>query len=382
MIVDDFPTVREALGRLVESAIGARVKYTGCNRNALEHLRRTQLSSEALDFVTTDICRPDGTGIELIAAIRALPPSVIASGCLRLSHVPIVVVSGSADPIARNRILSIDPNIRILDKPADDEGFLQAIIASVCDYRHRILSEFQSLGLSVYWSSGRYRVASAYAVPAWVNSEYLAGKPEAVGLNYSRLILVDACWHNAFAAVDLFEKMINEPGLDEREFQLFFQRHPEFLLAERYDSYWAEPKLASEATGQCIRPDFVLQPSADRTLSWNWSIVDLKRHDVGLLTGTGSYAALSRHVYRVVTQLQNYRSFFDDPRNHEALKRRFGGIIPTPRLTAIIGRLPAAGAQREVFSTLIRRHPEVAILTYDEVLHFRKTNLDRMRSMR
>lgn len=34
------------------------------------------------------------------------------------------------------------------------------------------------------------------------------------------------------------------------------------------------------------------------------------------------------------------------------------------------------------FRTVIRRHPQVAIVTYDEVLHFRKTNLDRVRRMR
>jgi hypothetical protein len=175
--------------------------------------------------------------------------------------------------------------------------------------------------------------------------------------------------------------MINAPSLDERNFQRFFQRHPQFLLAYQYDTYWAEPRLTSRTAARRISPDFVLQPVGGRENGWNWNIVDLKRHNVPLLTGRSGRANLSSHVHRVVTQLQNYRAFFEDPRNHQSLGNRFGGVRPSPKLTAIIGRLPISPDDRAEFSTLVRRIPDVEIRSYDEVLLLRKASVDRILSI-
>jgi hypothetical protein len=113
----------------------------------------------------------------------------------------------------------------------------QAIVDAICDYRDRILADLQKVGLSIYWRDGAYRVAAAYQLPSYVESEYIAGGPERIARGYGRLILVNGHWSSVQTTARLFEQMINDSSLDERDFQAFFRRHPEFLLGDQYDSY-------------------------------------------------------------------------------------------------------------------------------------------------
>jgi hypothetical protein len=64
------------------------------------------------------------------------------------------------------------------------------------------------------------------------------------------------------------------------------------------------------------------------------------------------------------------------------LQRRFGGVRPAPRLCAIVGRLPAKADEREAYSTLVSRLPEVKVVSYDEVLEFRQATVSRMQALR
>jgi hypothetical protein len=106
--------------------------------------------------------------------------------------------------------------------------------------------------------------------------------------------------------------------------------------------------------------------------------IDLKSPEAPLLRSTRFHADFTRDVQRVVTQLRDYAEFFADPSNRSALEERFG-VAPQPRLVAIIGRLPKDNQPR--YSALMRRIPDVEITTYDEVLEFRRAQLDRLRKL-
>lgn len=60
---------------------------------------------------------------------------------------------------------------------------------------------------------------------------------------YSRLVLITDRHKAAHPALSQFESMLNDPYITERDFQRFFELHPEFLLRDEYDSYWAEPVI-------------------------------------------------------------------------------------------------------------------------------------------
>jgi hypothetical protein len=165
----------------------------------------------------------------------------------------------------------------------------------------------------------------------------------------------------------------------ERDLQAFLQQHPEFILRGEFDSYWAQPQLRDADSTKVIRPDFVLQPLGLRSTGWNWQLVDLKSPRVPLLANSQFHRDLSRHVSRVVTQLKDYGEFFSNPRNGDIIRQRFGGVIPQPKLVALIGRLPNNDA-RERYTTLRTRLTDVCLTTYDEILEFRRARVHQIES--
>ncbi len=379
--IEDNNINREVLALLIHMELDAKIiQYFENNTSAIDFIEKTSVALGSIDFIITDINHPGGSGLELIKKIRSLPDSMIISGCLRVKHTPIIVVSACSMKADIQACKEIDSSIPYVTKPINKDELAQAIIESIGEYRHKILKGIQHKGLCIYWRDGKYHIGSAYESPNIIESEYIVSSPTMAAKGYERLFIVDWQHNNATVSLNGFERMINNPSLKEKDFQLFFQRHPEFLLDGNYDSYWSETNLRSKESGDHIRPDFVLQPQMSRSIPWNWNVVDLKRHDVALLTSKRFHTDLSRYVVRVITQLRNYRDFFEDPRNADILKKKFGGVVPNPKLTAIIGRLPKSG--RNEYMKHRNRNPDVNIITYDEVLEVRRVKVDKMNVLR
>src|SRR5262249_8862820 len=153
------------------------------------------------------------------------------------------------------------------------------------------------------------------------------------------------------------------------------RRHPEFLYRGAYASHWSEPTLRDARSD--LKPDFVLKPLTMLENAWNWEILDLKRHNAEIATAHRNHPDLSAAVYHGCAQLRNYRRFFDDPRNRDRLMQQFGGVVPQPKLALIIGRITTQNADR--IGRLRNAVPDVEILTYDEILSFRRTQVQRER---
>lgn len=382
LVVEDNGAIAHGIASMLQEAdIDAQVAYSPTS--AAEILNKIAVLKLQLDVITTGInLGADGPtgGIEFIKKVRSLPDELTIAEGLRLRRVPIVVITGGGFRAAREWLPKIDSNIPIIEKGrAPKETVLIAVNEVMRRYRHEILSELQHIGMAFVWQGGRYQIVDAYAAhpSARIETKYLDGSPDAVGQAYSRLVLVADRWRLAQVAIEQFDNLLNNPKATERDFQEFFKLHPEFLLRGEYDSFWAEPVLKSGHTNLTIRPDFVLQPHAVRSRGWNWAIVDLKRHNVPLLTHRRFHIDLSHHVYRVATQLKDYEQFFADPRNHEIIRRRFGGVTPRPKLVAVIGRLPLTN--NDEYAVLRSRITGVTVTTYDEILEFRRANVERVK---
>jgi hypothetical protein len=365
--------------------IGAHIPYeVRNNAEALQKLELLSASNAALDFITTDIVNVYSgdyqEGIKFVRQIRSLSDDLLISGGLRLRYLPILVFTGGGYTRENVKsILQIDPNIPVIEKGSHDD-LARELVTAITRYRHNVLSDFQHNGLAVFWEGGRFNLGSAYNLPANVSSKYFSSTRHSLSSTYSRLVLITGTSKISDLALEEFEDLLNSKSTLERDFQALFEKHPEFLLGDEYDSYWAEPIFTSPTDGRTIRPDFVLQPLALRSNSWRWNVIDLKRHDVELLIARKFHVDLSRQVYRAATQLKDYAEFFTDPRNSQVIRERFGGIVPNPQLTMVIGRLPESN--RAEFNRLQSRVAGVHIRTYDELLAFRRARVEKFRHLR
>ncbi|MBI5383981.1 MAG: DUF4263 domain-containing protein [Verrucomicrobia bacterium] len=382
-MVEDDQAIRE-LYQEVLATIDVSCFLARGNSDAFDYLERVKAARGDLDFIVSDIVRPGKSqrgeyeGVALVRAIRGTHDDVLVNSCFRLRHLPIVVITGGGFPLAL-QLKDSFPELQIREKPLHVEEFLSAISDALTSYRHAVLSGLQRVGLSVFWKEGRYRLATAYTVPAHRETKYFVIEPTELGNAYSRLVLVADRSPIAGVAVSLFEEMLNNARTTERDLQRFLELHPEFLLGDAHDSYWAEPSLASSDRGQVVRPDFVLQPLGHPNRTWDWTMVELKAPRAPLFASPRFHLHLSQHVLRMVTQLEDYADFFADPRNQEVIRRRFGGVVPRPRLVGVIGRLPSDHVDQ--YAVLRSRVSGVTITTYDEILELRRAKVGRMRAL-
>lgn len=382
LVVEDHPVVSrgvELFLRNIDIETEAALNYSSAS-NALDRIVSNRSN---LDIIITGMHLGRGMyeGVNLITRIRNMPDQNTVLSGSKLKRLPIIVLTGGGFRHAYNTLPAIDPKIIIVSKDSEVEVLIKAIDDSIRSYRREILSELQYIGLALVWENGHYQVINAYAqLPAsQVETTLLSGETNVIGQSYSRLVLISDKWAVAQIAIDMFESLLNAPRTTERDFQQFLELHPEFLLGDEHDSYWAEPILKSPANGRQVRPDFILQPRVLRSSTWRWTLVDLKKPNVPLITHTRFHTDLSHHVYRVATQLKDYAEFFADPRNKELIQRRFGGVVPMPKLVAVIGRLPVT--HKDEYAALRSRLTGVTITTYDELLEFRRAKIEWMKSL-
>lgn len=383
MIVDDDELDSQMLQRILRDHGVAATTHLN-NESAIASLDNRCRFGGQLDLVFTDLmrlpsCGIPSEGIKLIRHIRNRPSNDLLFGGFRLRKVPIAVVSGRG-PSLHAEVRQIDTDIQVFDKAFDlfkVPELMKSIGTILRRHRRAVLRDFQEAGVAFFWEDGRYRVARAFRAPAG-GTEYWRGTAELAGRLYTRLVLVAEAEPFGSVALRMLEQILNDPLSRERDFQEFFSSHPE-LLSRDHDVHWAEPVLSSPSTGDTIRPDFVLQPRGMREAAWRWLVVDLKQPTAPLLSGSRFHPTLSSYVQKVATQLRDYGRFFEDPRNGSMLRKKFGGIVPRPKLIAIIGRLPTQELER--YAELRARLGNVTITTYDEILQTHRATMDWMKTL-
>jgi Domain of unknown function (DUF4263) len=289
----------------------------------------------------------------------------------------VVVISEEAR-LYKEHVKRIDGMIPVHEKPVWGDRLVEIVIEELAAYRAKILSDLEHLGIAIVWKDGLYQVLPAYGAKRHklVDTDRFVGNPATLAANYTALCLVNE--HGAIARIylDQFERLLNSPSVTEDHMQAFLEKHPEFILGPHFDSYWPRPHLPREGS-ESYNPDFVLQPIGVRDTPWNWKLVDLKSPRAPLMPGSSFHRTFSHHVTKVIEQLRDYGEYFADPRNKDTLKRRFGGIVPRPKLFGLIGRLPRGDA-RERYTTLVTRLTDVSITTYDEILEMRRSRVEQI----
>lgn len=165
------------------------------------------------------------------------------------------------------------------------------------------------------------------------------------------------------AAIEELEALINSDASEGR-FHDFFENHPEFLLTlGDYKAMHPQLVLHEDDGGKLI-PDFFLE----KLTSDFCNICDLKKPTRDLIRHQRHRARFRDAVYEAIAQLQAYRDWFEDRRNRELFRSRYGLSAYRPRVVVIIGRRQSYSTEVERIRIESALPPWVSLSTYDDVV--------------
>ena len=170
-------------------------------------------------------------------------------------------------------------------------------------------------------------------------------------------------------AIEELEYLMNNPKSKENDFQIFFERNPNFILSDEYKKAHPHIILAEESKDSLI-PDFFLEPINQNHLC---DILELKLPKAKVFVEKERRKRFSSAVYEVVAQLREYSSYFDEKSNRERIKQAYGLLAYRPKLFVIIGR---RGSVSPIEVRKIETDfPQLNLRTYDDILDKMKSKI-------
>jgi hypothetical protein len=169
--------------------------------------------------------------------------------------------------------------------------------------------------------------------------------------------------------IEELEELIRHPKATEQEFQKFFERHPHFFRRWDIRQVYPQVYLASEDPGTLI-PDFILtNPDVQRA-----AVLELKLPRPKLVTRQKNRERFAACVMAARTQLLAYRDWFERKGNRDRLKKVVGMEVFRPQLAVVIGSSAwfEPGIDRQ---KLRSEHPDVEVVTYDDLLDYARSRL-------
>jgi hypothetical protein len=158
------------------------------------------------------------------------------------------------------------------------------------------------------------------------------------------------------------EDLINNPLSKEADLQAFFEKHPRFLRINDYREVFSQVYLTREDAGDLI-PDFML---TNRELS-QAMVLDLKTPKPKLIRRQNNRDRFTAAVNEAVTQLREYRDWFNEKQNREKLAGKIGMEVYQPKLAVVIGRSRDFHDEFDR-QKLASRERDVEIYTYDDLI--------------
>jgi cold shock CspA family protein len=164
-------------------------------------------------------------------------------------------------------------------------------------------------------------------------------------------------------AITEFEDLINSKSAKESDFQVFFERNPDFILNEDYKHAHPHIVLSRNESGPLV-PDFVLEPVDRRSFC---DLLELKQPSSEIFVLKKNRMRYSAAVYEAAAQLRDYSRFFDEEINRKNFQSNNPGLRAfRPRMFVIIGR---RGKEDPLLNRIIQTdHPDFYLRTYDDIL--------------
>lgn len=172
-----------------------------------------------------------------------------------------------------------------------------------------------------------------------------------------------------------FETLIAESELKEKaDLQKYFEANPQFLFfGTKYKKIFPQIILEREDKSNLI-PDFLLE----RVTDGYCDILDIKLPDKGILVGPDERRRFSYAVEDAISQVSEYREYFNDPRNRENVEKKYGIKIYKPNILVLIG--DSKNIDVEELIRIRDRRKDGEVITYSELIRQMKALLDFLKS--
>ena len=168
---------------------------------------------------------------------------------------------------------------------------------------------------------------------------------------------------------NLFTSLLSNPSSSENDFQVFFERHPEFLKMLGYKSIYPSVVLERD-DGSYLKPDFMLEPFDGEF----WDILDIKKPNPKIIVGQRDRKDFSHQVHQLAAQLREYGSYFDEERHRARIKDKYGILSYRPRLIGMIGDECDIEDKLQL-RRVMTQYADTKIVTFDTIRRIAKNRL-------
>ncbi len=164
--------------------------------------------------------------------------------------------------------------------------------------------------------------------------------------------------------INELEILLNSPLATESDFQVFFERNPQFLRRWDHREVFPQVYLTREGLGPLI-PDFILTNKEVQEAA----LVELKSPRPRIVNHQRNRVRFSSLISEARSQLLTYQRWFESDANRLCLKERIGMNIYRPRLMVIVGR--SSEFQDEIERQTLRAdNSDLDVVTYDDMLSY------------
>lgn len=176
------------------------------------------------------------------------------------------------------------------------------------------------------------------------------------------------------AAIEELEYLVNDEKSKEKDFQNFFEQHPDFILNNDYKKAHPHISLHSD-DGETLIPDFVLEPVEQNSLC---DLLELKLPTAKLYVIKKNRPRFSAAVFEAIAQLREYSNYFEEKNNREKLQNKYGLLAFRPKMFVIIGRKGSVDPilKRRIESDI----NSTTVKTYDDLIEIAKNKVKKMKN--
>lgn len=171
-------------------------------------------------------------------------------------------------------------------------------------------------------------------------------------------------------SIEELESLVNDRNSTEKDFQDFFTRNKDFILGEDYID--AHPHIYLEKDdGKVLIPDFMLEPVDQDKLC---DLLELKLPFAPLYNLKKNRERFSTAIVEAYAQLGKYNNYFEEERNREKIRQKYGLVAFKPKMFVIIGRNKTIDPiDRKQIESMF---PSLNVKNYDEIIERKKYKLE------
>jgi hypothetical protein len=310
--------------------------------------------------------------------IRNLPESCAVRDGRKWKRIPQIVLTGPASAYRNQAYDGLevefvrDVTEEMLFSNYGSPVTWNKIEKIINKYHQQATEDYERVGFLVTIDHGLYRVKRAFHKKNSKESEFYYGAKDR--RKFHGFVTIGREQDGVDYEAKLFEQLLNDPKVGERQLHHFFEEHPD-LLAEAmmgvpisHQPYFTTNKQT---------PDFSLSPILPRD-SGQWvKLLELKGPDERVLGNKRKlHRALAPAVTQALAQIRDYDESIRDPMNLTAVERALGYVPEFSQRAVLIGRTPPP-EDMVLWDKRKAEQLSVRIITYDEVLQEQRTRYSR-----